>query len=206
MLAIVDLGIGNIGSVAKALDYLKVKYQIIVNPNDLSKASKIVLPGVGSFAEAVTRLDLSGFRSALLESVYMRNTPILGICVGMQLLSLFGTEGGDSKGLGFINAYVDKIDDFNGRLVIPHMGWNELSSIDHPLFRNVHKDACFYFVHSYAMQISDKAESNLEVIYTDYEQPVVAFVAKNHIYGAQFHPEKSQQPGLTFLRNFVELC
>lgn len=206
MLVVVDLGIGNIGSVAKALDYLGAQYRIISEPEDLSIASKIILPGVGSFFEAVKRLDQSGFRPALLESVSIKNVPILGICVGMQLLASVGLEGGRANGLGFIDATVEKIDDCDGVLAIPHMGWNELSSIDHPLFEGVNQESCFYFVHSYAMKVCNSEKSNWKIITTDYGQPIIAFLSRDNIFGAQFHPEKSQQSGLKFIRNFVDLC
>ncbi len=202
MVTIVDLGIGNIGSVSKALRYLEVEHEIVAQAESLSSAKKIILPGVGSFSEGVKRLDETGFRPALLEAVQKRGVPLLGICVGMQLLAKTGYEGGETQGLGLIDGVVDKIDDMGGQLLIPHMGWNDVRLSDSPVFSSIPPQSCFYFVHSYAMRLNEDADT----AYTSYGDDVLAFVNKGRVYGAQFHPEKSQQPGLTFLRNFIELC
>jgi glutamine amidotransferase len=204
MLKIVDLEVGNIGSVIKVIKHLGVDFELITQPEQLIGASKIILPGVGSFTAAAKKIHESGFAQALNEYVVIKKTPVLGICVGMQLLASTGEEGGESKGLGFINATVKRINSFDNSLIIPHMGWNDIDTNEFPIFNNIDNHSCFYFVHSYAMTITDHA--NLNVAYTNYGEDVVAYVNKEHIHGAQFHPEKSQHVGIQFLRNFIELC
>lgn len=204
MLKIVDLEVGNIGSVIKVIKHLGVDFELITEPEKLVGASKIILPGVGSFKAAAKKIHESGFAQALKEYVVINKVPVLGICVGMQLLANFGEEGGQSKGLGFINAIVKRINSFDGSLIIPHMGWNDIETKELPIFNNIDNGSCFYFVHSYAMNINEN--ENLNVAYTNYGENVVAYVNKGHIHGAQFHPEKSQHVGIQFLRNFIDLC
>lgn len=204
MLKIVDLEVGNIGSVIKVVKHLGVDFELITQPEQLIGASKIILPGVGSFTAAAKKMHESGFAQALYEYVITKEIPVLGICVGMQLLANTGEEGGQSKGLGFINATVKRINSFDGSLVIPHMGWNDVDTNELPIFNNIDNHSCFYFVHSYAMSITD--HKNLNVVYTNYGENIVAYVNKGNIHGAQFHPEKSQHVGIQFLRNFIELC
>lgn len=206
MLKIVDLEVGNIGSVIKVIKHLGVDFELITQPDQLMGASKIILPGVGSFTAAAIKMHESGFAQALNEYVTTKEIPVLGICVGMQLLANTGEEGGQSKGLGFINATVKRINSFDGSLIIPHMGWNDVDTNTNelPIFRNIDNHSCFYFVHSYAMSIND--HNNLNVAYTNYGENIVAYVNKGNIHGAQFHPEKSQHVGIQFLRNFIELC
>ena len=204
MLKIIDLDIGNIGSVIKAIKHIGVDFELITSPNQLAGASRIILPGVGSFLAASKKMHGEGFSRALNETVLNQKIPLLGICVGMQLLAKTGEEMGHSEGLGYIDAQVVRINSFDRKLLIPHMGWNDIDTRDLPIFGNIKKDSCFYFVHSYAMKISDT--SGLKVAYTDYGEKVVAYVNKGNIHGVQFHPEKSQRVGLQFLRNFIELC
>tara|TARA_B110000211_G_scaffold184861_1_gene209655 strand:- start:7448 stop:8062 length:615 start_codon:yes stop_codon:yes gene_type:complete len=204
MLKIVDLEVGNIGSVIKVINHLGVDFELITQPEQLIGASKIILPGVGSFTAASKKMHESGFAQALNEYVVIKKIPVLGICVGMQLLASTGEEGGESKGLGYINATVKRINSFDNSLIIPHMGWNDIDTNKFPIFDNIDNHSCFYFVHSYAMTITD--HENLNVAYTNYGEDIVAYVNKGHIHGAQFHPEKSQYVGIQFLRNFIELC
>lgn len=204
MIKIIDLEIGNIGSVIKVVKHIGVDFELITLPDQLDGASKIILPGVGSFHAAAKRIHHSGFSTVLDEYVLKNQVPVLGICVGMQLLAKLGIEGGASKGLGYIDATVEKINSFDGTLLIPHMGWNDISLLDMPIFKNIDNNSCFYFVHSYAMKIS--ANEDVKVAYTNYGENIVAYVNKGNIHGAQFHPEKSQQVGIQFLRNFIELC
>lgn len=204
MIKIIDLEIGNIGSVIKVIKHIGVDFELITLPDQLDGASKIILPGVGSFHAAAKRIHHSGFSTVLDEYVLKNQVPVLGICVGMQLLAKLGIEGGASKGLGYIDATVEKINSFDGTLLIPHMGWNDISLLDMPIFKNIDNNSCFYFVHSYAMKIS--ANEDVKVAYTNYGENIVAYVNKGNIHGAQFHPEKSQQVGIQFLRNFIELC
>lgn len=202
MLKIIDLGVGNIGSVIKAIKHIGVKHQVINQSEDLVDAEKILLPGVGSFSAASARLMESGFHAALQQQVLYDKVPVLGICVGMQLLGRFGNEGGRNPGLGFIDAEVNKLNNFNGELSIPHVGWNDIKTNGLKIFDGIDDGSCFYFVHSYAMRIGEA----IDIATTDYGEDIVAYVNKGNIHGAQFHPEKSQDSGLMFLRNFVELC
>ena len=204
MLKIVDLQVGNIGSVTKAVKHLGIDYELITKPEQLIGASKILLPGVGSFATASSRLHASGFIKSLDEQILGLNIPVLGICVGMQLLADFGLEGGKSNGLGYISATVEKVNSFDGSLNVPHMGWNDVNSNSCELFDGIPNNSCFYFVHSYAMKIID--DEGLDIAFTDYGENVVAYVRKGNVHGAQFHPEKSQSVGLKFLRNFIQSC
>lgn len=204
MLKIVDLQVGNIGSVVKAIKHLGVDYELITIPEQLAGATKIILPGVGSFTASSKKLYASGFVDALNKHVLTLKVPVLGICVGMQLLANEGVEGGRAKGLGYIDAVVKRINSFDDMLIIPHMGWNDVSTKDLSLFHGIKDKSCFYFVHSYAMKVVN--QEGLDIAYTDYGEDVVAYVRKNNIHGAQFHPEKSQTVGLQFLRNFINLC
>ncbi len=205
MLKIIDLKVGNIGSVVKALDYIGAEYELIDDSQHLIGASKILLPGVGSFDVAAKQLIASGFYDALQRSILEEKIPILGICVGMQLLAKFGYEGGKSKGLGFIDAEVVKIECKDDTIRVPHMGWN---SIDYGLntfeiFDGNDNDGCYYFVHSYHMVSEDQDAVTATV---QHGADMIAYINKGHIYGAQFHPEKSQAVGLQFLRNFIVQC
>lgn len=205
MLKVIDLQISNIGSITKALNKLGVAHEVIDSPEALADASKIILPGVGSFDVAANNLEQSGFKNSLKEAVTDQKVPILGICLGMQLLAKNGSEGGrTSEGLALINAEINRIETTDTALRVPHMGWNDIQFDDQQLiFTNIPKHSCFYFVHSYHMQCLD---TNVSVATTDYGQAITAYVNLDHIHGAQFHPEKSQEAGLTLLSNFVKLC
>ena len=204
MLKIVDLQVGNIGSVIKAVKHLGANYELITKPEQLDGATKIILPGVGSFTTASEKLFNSGFVEALNQQILTLKVPVLGICVGMQLLANNGVEGGGAKGLGYIDATVERINSFDGDLIIPHMGWNDVNTKELALFNGIENNSCFYFVHSYAMKITNL--QGLDIAFTDYGEDVVAYVRRDNIHGAQFHPEKSQSVGLQFLRNFIESC
>ncbi|MCG7496845.1 imidazole glycerol phosphate synthase subunit HisH [Vibrio sp. Of7-15] len=204
MLKVIDLKVGNIGSITKAISHLGFDYELVTEPEQLLGASKIILPGVGGFSAASERIFNSGFADALNKYVVEDEIPILGICVGMQLLAKSGDEGYLSPGLGYIDAVVKKIDSMNNTLIVPHMGWNDVDFGTLRLFNDIEENSCFYFVHSYSMRINDTQDVN--VAYTDYGENIVAYVNKKNVHGTQFHPEKSQSVGLKFIRNFIELC
>jgi glutamine amidotransferase len=203
MIAVIDIGTGNIGSVLNALSYLKTPYKIVRTPEDLTnEIKKIIFPGVGTYSTASQILYKTKLAEKI-QTIVTEGIPILGICLGMQLLTTKGFEGGESKGLNLIEGEVRKINLNDPDLYIPHMGWNDISSISSPLLSGIPLGACFYFVHSYECIITD---SGTQVSYTNHGKNIVACISKNHIHGVQFHPEKSQQVGLRVLRNFIEIC
>lgn len=201
MITIIDIQIGNIGSVTRALKFLKCKYIVTDKKEDIENATKLLFPGVGSFAEASKKLEASGLKEVIQHQVLIKKTPILGICLGMQLFAKTGEEGGSHPGFGFIDADVKLIEAKKHNLRLPHMGWNNLSNTDLKLLNGTNENSCFYFVHSYEMKLNEK----ISHVTTDYGSDVVAMIEKGNIFAAQFHPEKSQEQGLKILKNFIEL-
>ena len=201
MIALIDYKAGNLNSVAKAFEKIGAKNCITQDPKDLQKADKLLLPGVGSFKEAMKNLKELGFIEALKEQVLVQKKPILGICLGMQLFLERGYEGGVCEGLGFIEGEVVKFEeDLN--LKIPHMGWNELEILKQvPLYQGIEDKSDFYFVHSFYVQCKDEFVSGK----AQYGHKFVASLQKDHIFATQFHPEKSQNLGLKLLENFIRL-
>ncbi|GBE18166.1 imidazole glycerol phosphate synthase subunit HisH 1 [archaeon BMS3Abin16] len=199
MITIIDLGLGNVNSVMRALNYLKVSNRVSSEISDLEEAEKLIFPGVGNFFEASKRLEINGMKQAIREQVLELGKPILGICLGMQLLANEGEEGGISKGLGLIDGRVVRMSSEKVGLRLPHIGWNDVSHRNLKLFSGIDENACFYFVHSYALELEGDVEHSLSNYGTDF----VAAVKKDNIIGTQFHPEKSQKDGLKLLTNFV---
>ena len=199
MIYIVDYGAGNLFSVKNALDYLQVESKITANPADLKDAGGIILPGVGAFRDCMTMLNESGFTEEL-KAQAAAGKPLLGICLGMQMLFEKGYEFGETDGLGLIPGCVQLID--GGGLKIPHMGWNDLTVLnDCALSADVHDGDYVYYVHSYRAETSDAYIS----CYTMYNERIPGLVYNNNVYGAQFHPEKSGQVGMQILKNFAKL-
>ena len=206
--ALIDYGSGNLRSAEKALERATRErgfdHEIIVtsDPAIAGSAERIVLPGVGAFADCMNGLKaLPGMVEALREAVLKRGVPFLGICVGMQLLASVGREFGDHEGLSWIPGEVVKMAPADPALKIPHMGWNELAfARPHPLFAGLEPGAHAYFVHSYVIRPADPAHI---LAVTDYGGPFAAAVGRDNIAGTQFHPEKSQNAGLTILGNFL---
>lgn len=199
MIAIIDYGAGNLFSVKNALDYLHVANRITDNPQELAAADGLILPGVGAFRDAMTMLNDSGFTPVIKEQV-AAGKPLLGICLGMQMLFEKGYEFGETDGLGLIPGCVQLID--GGGLKIPHMGWNDLTLLHQcPLSADIANGDYVYFVHSYRAETSDAYIS----CYTMYNEKIPALVFRDHVYGAQFHPEKSGQVGMDILKNFAKL-
>lgn len=198
MIAIIDYGAGNLFSVKNAFDFLGVESVITKNPEELKAADKLLLPGVGAFPDAMRMLNESGLVDTIKEQVKVK--PLLGICLGMQMLFEKGYEFGETDGLGFIKGSVKLMEPEN--LAVPHMGWNSLEfNVDSPLLEKCSDGEYVYFVHSYA------AECPVENVaaYCDYGMKVPALVQNGNVYGAQFHPEKSGQTGLNILRCFADL-
>lgn len=201
MVLIFATGIGNVGSVKNALDFLGVKSLISNDRKNIRKANHIILPGVGGFGEGMKALLRSGAIETLKEEVLVKKKPFLGICLGMQLLADFGEEGGVNKGLGFINGRVRRINP-GANLALPHIGWDDvIVKVNSVIFEGIDSPV-FYFVHDFFLE----AEDQTVVIATcQYGENISAAINKENIYGVQFHPEKSQKSGLKLLRNFVTI-
>ena len=196
--AIVDYGVGNLKSVANALSYLGCSSCITADLAELERADAIILPGVGAFPDAADRLRSGGRDQHGLAQGQKK--PVLGICLGMQLLLEQGREVRPCPGLGVIRGTVDRIPT---QSKLPHIGWNSLRFFHHsPLFRGLDEGAYVYFVHSFSAQDTDPAQV---IAVTDYGPAVTAAVSSGNFYGTQFHPEKSGEVGLTILRNFAGL-
>ena len=199
---VVDYGMSNLGSVRRALAELGCDPFVAAAPAELGGADRIVLPGVGSFGDGMKNLAARGWVSAIRDEV-AAGKPLLGICLGMQLLATTGTEGGERGGLDLIPGTIRRIDDFGCALRIPHVGWNSvvLPPCRCPLFEGIPGGTDFYFVHSFAFDASDRGDVVAEV---QYGVPLAAAVARGHVFGAQFHPEKSSRAGFRLLKNFLE--
>jgi len=200
MVTIVNYGMGNLRSIESALHYLGLACVIEDRPDRVAASEKLILPGVGSFARAMTNLRSTGLRDALQLAVRGRGAPVLGICLGMQLLAERGTEDGISEGLGWIPGEVVRFAARKDRK-IPHIGFNSVShkSGSRQMFAGLPETTDFYFVHSYHLVPGAQDAVAAEC---DYDEPFVAAVASGNIWGVQFHPEKSQGNGLQLLRNF----
>jgi glutamine amidotransferase len=203
--ALIDYGSGNLASAAKALAHAaKGKAEIVTtaDPQVVKDAERIVLPGVGAFADCMKGLSgVPGMVEALREKVLKDGAPFLGICVGMQLLATVGVEFGRHAGLGWIAGEVVKIAPDDPNLKIPHMGWNELNILTkHPLLKGIETGSHAYFVHSYHLKPALPEDL---IASTDYGETLTAMVGNENIVGTQFHPEKSQATGLKLLENFL---
>jgi glutamine amidotransferase len=201
MIAIVNYGLGNLRSVAGAVERLGGEAVITNDADELLKAEKLILPGVGAFGDGIKNLRALGLEDILNQLVLEESKPIFGICLGFQLMAKESCEFGYHQGLGWIDAVVEKIDT-NGRLRLPHVGWNDLFQRKKSvLFENVPGNALFYYVHSYHVRCLDQ---NIIVGECDYGMRFTAAVEEDNIFGTQFHPEKSQQWGLELLKNYLE--
>jgi imidazole glycerol-phosphate synthase subunit HisH len=208
MIALVDYGISNLRSVQKAFEQLGTAVMLVDTPDRLAQADHLILPGVGAFPAGMQGLRERGLIEPIRQAA-CDGKPLIGICLGMQLLFEASDEMGETAGLGLLPGRVTKIKMHRAgsipppALKIPHMGWNQLEvTRDHPLVRGLVSGSYAYFVHSYAVY-SDRRDILLAT--TDYGGPFAAIVAQGHVCGLQFHPEKSQAVGLALLRNFLEL-
>jgi imidazole glycerol-phosphate synthase subunit HisH len=204
LIVIVNCGLGNVHAFINIYKRLGIPLRVADNEGDLKGAERIILPGVGAFDWAMSRLDASGMRPTLVDMVATRAVPLLGVCVGMQILANRSEEG-DTRGLGLIEGEVKHF--FAGgnvrRVSLPHMGWNDVVPRDGAgLFRGLEVGARFYFLHSYYFQ-PRRAEDSLA--FTDYYGMFSSAVRSGNVYGVQFHPEKSHEWGIQLLRNFAEL-
>jgi len=197
MIAIIDYGMGNLASVHKALTKLGITSLITSNENEIKKSSGIILPGVGSFRQGMLNLQNLGLIPILNDEVINKKKPFLGICLGMQLIMEKGTEPVECEGLGWIKGSVELID--NSRLPVPHLGWNKIYKLgEENQEDNLSNN--FYFIHSFHIL----PRENVECSYVDYEFKMIASIQKENIYATQFHPEKSQNAGLSLLKTYLE--
>jgi imidazole glycerol-phosphate synthase subunit HisH len=202
-IVVIDYGMGNLHSVSKALESVGADVVVSSSPKDVQEAEKIVLPGVGSFAQGMQHLKELGLVPVLTEEVLEKKKLFLGICLGMHLIAESGDEGGETGGLGWIKARVERFSFPNNGFKVPHMGWNNVDLVnDSPLFERLRNPVDLYFVHSYHFVPEDKT---LIKASCDYGQRFAAAVSKDNIHLFQFHPEKSQQVGQKILENFINM-
>ena len=196
--AIVDYGVGDLKSIANAMAYLGLQTKVTGETGELERADAVILPGVGAFPDAARKLRSSGLGQVVTAQAERK--PILGICLGMQLLFDWGEEGERCEGLGLVSGRVERI---KTTLKLPHIGWNSLSfQNDSPLFKGLEDGAYVYFVHSFCAVAQQERHVTAR---TEYGPSVVAAVGRDNVFGCQFHPEKSGEVGLAILRNFGEL-
>jgi len=202
MIYIIDYKMGNLRSVQKAFERIGVPSKTTADPDELLNAGKIILPGVGHFSRAMDILKFTGLSDALNQAVIIRGTPVLGICLGMQLMTEFSEEG-DTDGFGWVKGRTSKFSFPNSALKIPHMGWNRiLPKKQSKLLYSVSKEEYFYFVHSYFVNCENSENVLAE---TKYGKTFVSAFQHGNIFGCQFHPEKSHDIGLKILQNFARL-
>ncbi len=203
MIGIIDYGMGNLLSVYNAIEICGANVKIINYPEELTKVDKIILPGVGAFANCIKNLNEKGFIDALESEVRYCKKPILGICLGMQVMARKSYEYGEINGLGWIDAEIIKIDSSSPSIKVPHVGWNGINICKKSkLFKEIPNNSDVYFVHSYYMDCKD----NTDVTATcDYGTKITAAIERDNLYATQFHPEKSQSLGLKVLENFIIL-
>ena len=200
MIAIIDYDAGNLKSVEKALLFLGEEAKVTSNAEEILAADKIILPGVGAFGDAMEKLNTSGLSETIREAV-RRKIPLLGICLGLQLLFEASEESPGVDGLSVLKGKIKRIPDKEG-FKVPHIGWNSLKiNPESKLFRDITEDSYVYFVHSYYL----KAEEPIVAATTDYVVDIHAAVEKEHIFACQFHPEKSGEIGLKLLKNFATM-
>lgn len=201
-IAIINYGLSNLGSVSSALRRVGAVCEVVEGPEQLHNASHLILPGVGSFTDGMNILRAKGWVDAIQNAVLEDEIPILGICLGMQLLASQGTEGGNTEGLGLIPGNIVHLRSIGCKQRIPHTGWNDILFTKNPcsLFSGIPEGTDFYFVHSYTFR--PKLEQHIAAI-TNYGVPIVAVVGCGIVWGTQFHPEKSSKAGLRLLKNFL---
>lgn len=202
IITIVNYGLGNIRAFSNIFHRLNIPYKIVSTPEDLSESKKLILPGVGTFDWAMNKLNNSGLRETLDNLVLKNNIPVLGVCVGMQIMAKRSEEGSLS-GLGWIDAEVKSLNRTKSKqMPLPHMGWNEVrTSISNPLFENI-ETSRFYFLHSYCI-IPKIATTTLAV--SNYGNDFTSAIKFKNVFGTQFHPEKSHKSGINLLHNFADL-
>ena len=201
-IGIINYGMGNLASIQNAFESLGADSFIVETPDMLSSAERIILPGVGAFAAAMKHLEGGQWIPAIEHAVQTQQRPLLGICLGMQILLSSGEEGGPCKGLDIISGEVKQLSLSDPSLRLPHMGWNEVDyTTESPLFKDIPDQSDFYFVHSYAVSPTNDADV---IARTQYGDDFVVAIRRKNVFGVQFHPEKSSMPGRKLLQNFLE--
>jgi glutamine amidotransferase len=216
---VIDYGVGNLGSVLHAVEELRVSAQLVTAPEQMAEVDKLILPGVGNFADCATLLSAGHWVEALHEEILIGKKPLLGVCLGMQLLATVGSEGSTSSGgetrsagLGLIPGHVVHLRELGCDLRVPHVGWNSIKAAGNHgtgnhrcLLDGIPDGTDFYFVHSYAF-VPDEPRDIVATV--DYGIEVTAVVHRGNVWGTQFHPEKSSRAGFRMLRNFIDgpLC
>jgi imidazole glycerol-phosphate synthase subunit HisH len=203
MITIIDYGVGNIFAFQNVYKRLNIPTKIAKTVEDLKEVNKLILPGVGSFDYAMSQLNSSGMRERLDELVLNQKIPVIGICVGMQMMGNKSDEG-QLEGLKWIDANIRKFDEstIHQRTKLPHMGWNDVRPIAHPLFEGLEKEAIFYFLHSFYFECLKDSDS---IATSDYGINFTSAANHGNVYGIQFHPEKSHHYGEQLLHNFAKL-
>ncbi|MGE4065076.1 MAG: imidazole glycerol phosphate synthase subunit HisH [Rhodospirillaceae bacterium] len=198
MIGILDLGLGNLRSLSNAVAYNGFDFEIVGDPARFDQLTHLIIPGVGNFAAAMKSFEAGGWRTPV-HAFARSGRPVLGVCLGMQLLATKGTESGLTDGIGFIPGVVKRLEPGDA-FRIPHVGWNVLNPTQqHPIFQGLKTGRDFYFVHSYAVNCDARADVLGE---TEYGGPVTAVIGRDNVVGFQFHPEKSEKNGLMLLENF----
>lgn len=202
MIAIVDYGMGNVGSVRNALKFLGAEGVVTDRAEDFEKATHIIFPGVGAFQDGMKSVRERNLIPILTREVLEKKKPLLGVCLGMQLFAARGEEGGEFEGLGWVKGVTKRLAVDEKKERLPHIGWNDVTfSGSCPLFANI-SSPTFYFVHSYVLAPEEKST----IVGTcEYGESFAAVIQKDNLFGVQFHPEKSQKSGLALLRNFISL-
>lgn len=201
--AIIDYGLGNLRSVYNSFEYIGAQPIISSDPAEMLNCAYAVLPGVGAFGDGMDNLNNNGWTEAIIKFAKDDKKPFLGICLGMQLLAKNGTENGDHDGLGLVDGNVVKLSPEDKSIRVPHIGWNDVSPKNNKKsYEGLEQPQDFYFVHSYILEPDDQSIVSGTC---DYGQEFIASVEQDNIWGAQFHPEKSQKAGLSLLRNFLKV-
>ena len=201
MIGIINYGLGNVDSFINSFKFLGISAISVGNKDELKRINRLILPGVGSFDSAIKKFNESGLRDDIEDLIFNNNLPIMGVCIGMQIMAKRSSEG-ILSGLGWIDGEV-KIIDQKKKLILPHMGWNEIKIKDEnsKLLSNLQSKR-FYFLHSYHFVTN---QNSSKIAYVNYGEDILAAISKDNIYGCQFHPEKSHSAGLNVLKNFATL-
>ena len=205
MIGIINYGLGNVQAIENVYKRLLISVKIVESAGELKNCTKLILPGVGAFDHAMLEFEKSGMRPDISELVINKNIPLLGICVGMQMLASSSEEGA-CQGLSWVPGRVRSLKNLmtDKRLPLPHMGWNDVAvKTDSPLFKGLENQSRFYFLHSFYFECEKQENIAAEV---EYGSNFTCAVLNKNIFGVQFHPEKSHQFGVTLLKNFAELC